>query len=305
MNFFIIRRFIKSQDIKRTQTNLSSKSLFHFTSKEDFLIGILDLGFKPRYCLEKNIHNMQDRNSQNEMAFPMGCFCDIRLSQTSEHSKFYGKYVIGLKKEWGISKGVAPVSYYHNNSPAVAFADVCEDMNNLIMRVAGKNSISESVDRLEKAGLGHKIVNPKKLNPRNPLEIASILSTLNGVLLQISQFFKPIEGKMLKNGNFVPKYFYDEREWRFTPVYQAPYFLPYLTEKQFRDDAFRKNAQDLLDKAHKFGVLFSEDDITQILVPKIKDVAPFKEKLKLEKRRLNIDKIIDKIRSYEELENDH
>lgn len=51
--------------------NLSSLSLFHFTPKLEYLLEILQLGFRLRYNYEKL--------PRYQMAYicPMICFCDI------------------------------------------------------------------------------------------------------------------------------------------------------------------------------------------------------------------------------------
>lgn len=97
-------------------SRLSPDSLFHFTSCFENLLGILDNTFYPRYCYEE--FNLVDNDKQTfaEDAFPMVCFCDIPLSQLVDHIETYGRYGLGMTKEWGISKGLNPVIYFNKNS---------------------------------------------------------------------------------------------------------------------------------------------------------------------------------------------
>ncbi|MGA2671300.1 MAG: abortive infection system antitoxin AbiGi family protein [Dehalococcoidia bacterium] len=97
-------------------SRLSPDSLFHFTSCFENLLGILDNTFYPRYCYEE--FNLVDKDKQPfaEDAFPMVCFCDIPLSQLMNHIETYGRYGLGMTKEWGISKGLNPVIYFNKNS---------------------------------------------------------------------------------------------------------------------------------------------------------------------------------------------
>ncbi len=90
--------------------SVSSKSLFHFTNEMANLVNILKDGFFwPIYCPEVD---KEKKNNIHAYAFPMVCFCDIPLSQISEHTKDYGFYAIAMSKEWAKSKGVSPVIYY-------------------------------------------------------------------------------------------------------------------------------------------------------------------------------------------------
>lgn len=101
-------------------TNLSSNSLFHFTKKYEYLTSILEIGFLPRYVIE-------DYTSLEsvipKLAIPMVCFCDIPLTHTLEHTDHYGKYGIGLSKDWANSKDINPVAYLTTRAKIKDFYD--------------------------------------------------------------------------------------------------------------------------------------------------------------------------------------
>ena len=86
---------------------VSANTLFHFTSKLDYLEGILESDFIPRYNLEDI--NLAGRSIK--IAFPMVCFCDIPLSSISEHLDKYGQYAIGMSINWANKNGLNPVLY--------------------------------------------------------------------------------------------------------------------------------------------------------------------------------------------------
>ncbi|MDR2425178.1 MAG: hypothetical protein LBD59_10730 [Prevotellaceae bacterium] len=87
---------------------LSANTLFNFTKKREYLLLNLEKNFRPRLVLEEYKPIL---GKEYKAAVPMTCFCDIRLSNISVHIKEYGNYGIGLKKKWGISKGLNPVQY--------------------------------------------------------------------------------------------------------------------------------------------------------------------------------------------------
>ena len=73
---------------------ISSKTLFQFTSKRETLEAILESKFLwPRYCTE---YYWKDYR----FALPMMCLCDIPLSEMINHIKNYGRFGIGLSKDW-------------------------------------------------------------------------------------------------------------------------------------------------------------------------------------------------------------
>ena len=96
--------------------NLSASILFHFTNKLERLESILtNYYFVPRYCWEP-FSDFNIAGEFMELAIPMSCFCDIRLSQIHEHIGTYGKYGIGLTKIWGENKHLNPLLYGIKNS---------------------------------------------------------------------------------------------------------------------------------------------------------------------------------------------
>ena len=96
--------------------DLSANTLFHFTKNIETLGLILSNKFRPNYCLE--YFPGEEANLPHcSRAFPMVCFCDIRLTQLTNHVSRYGEFGVGLKKSWGMKNKLSPVNYIHNNSP--------------------------------------------------------------------------------------------------------------------------------------------------------------------------------------------
>lgn len=155
-----------------------SHTLFHFTDSIDTLLKILKSGFWPRYCAE-------DFRWYNEamgyVSYPMVSFCDIPLTRIREHTEFYGKFGIGMSRDWGISAGLNPVIY-----------------------LTEKSTLRFSLLQLAQ---------PKKfVTPPNE-------SVYVDHFFELLAHIKPISGKMLKtDGDQVEKDFCSESEWRYYPV---------------------------------------------------------------------------------------
>jgi len=105
---------------------LSANTLFHFTDKKENLTSILRNEFYPRYSLE----NWEPvLGFEREVAIPMVCFCDIPLSQIHNHTEFYGRYAIGLRKDWGIRNKINPIIYTYSGSLSATY------LSNIINKV--------------------------------------------------------------------------------------------------------------------------------------------------------------------------
>ena len=93
---------------------VSASSLLHFTKTMRALKGILKEGFRYSYCYEEYNNAIPFNNTHKEyakffigengtrrgVAIPMISFCDIPLLRAQEHSKYYGKYIIGIDKNY-------------------------------------------------------------------------------------------------------------------------------------------------------------------------------------------------------------
>lgn len=196
----------------------SANTLFHFMKEPDYLVeSLLKKAFVPRYCKEEIDYLNLSCNNVNfsTIAVLQKCFCDIpfhklneafevklvgesdlvltpqertRLMMTNTHPELYGKYAIGLSKEWGERKGLQPVHYLSKESNYVK--KICDLFLNMM-----------HCDEL-------------------PDEV------VDDILYRLS-YIKPLRGKMVrvfekddsqeKISITLMKNFHDEREWRYIP----------------------------------------------------------------------------------------
>ena len=109
--------------------NISAQSLYHYTPKFDNMIGIIQKGFKYNIIVEElplttytqSFFSRFDKYGviKYQQQIPIVCFCDIPFNLIDEHRNQYGKYCIGLSKEWAIDNGITPVRYIHYGSPDI------------------------------------------------------------------------------------------------------------------------------------------------------------------------------------------
>lgn len=199
---------------------ISSNSLFHYTRNLNSLKGILKKGFQISYCME------------SENAYPMISFCDIPLGGAKNHLENYGKYAIGMTKEWGINNGLNPVLYIEDNSLL-------------------KGTLSEARSAIS-------LMNKKEI------EYDKNWTNVKFFIMETMRYSKPYIGKLVRGESSIEKYkFYDEREWRYIPPLTNLYFEPGLNRKEY--SKFKESHPS---KPHfeENGLIFKAEDIKYIVI---------------------------------------
>ena len=244
---------------------LSPSTLFHLTSK-DGLKGILEDNFKVKYCKEIISHN----DKPIKVAVPMVSFCDIKISEITEHISKYGEYGIGLSKEWAFSKDLNPVIYMNHNS------DFC---NNLIssMRMVNDNTTIPLNERMH----------------------------INNFI----RFIKIYEGELNRKGDIISNYrFADEREWRYVPPmeYKVDKYLPYINLNREMPETFDLKEEN--EKLADERLTFEPNDILYILVKTEDEIDEIIQHIKTTKGKTfslyDIERLTTRILSCERIYND-
>ena len=200
---------------------ISANTLFHFTHTKDTLLKILETGFRPSYCREFGVST---DNRINESHVPMVCFCDLPLSFIEKHSegyvwiykktnqefKGYGRYAVGLSKDWGQKSKLNPVTYVTNHSHYLEYSLW---LNTITNEIRSNTELWDPIYHL----VPEDFPNPKVIHD---LQLALAPMGLRNRFLQemahsLFSYLKPY--KDLKTG----QRYYDEREWRYVIPYNA------------------------------------------------------------------------------------
>lgn len=186
-------------------TRPHADSFFHFTGSPENTYGILREGFHLRYCLER----VRDwyPSVEESVAIPMVCFCDLPISRLARHLERYSGYGIGMKRDWGLHVGLAPVLYVTDRTQVAAA------LNAITIRM-GK--LTDETDRFA----GYRDVRA------------------------LSSLVKPIHGLMERGGRVEKVDFYDEAEWR--GLMTNPLLRDFLKEEEFRDASRRALANNAI-----------------------------------------------------------
>lgn len=180
-----------SVDKNNVEKSLYPSTLFHFTDKYSALKGILtDKCFRVSYANEKILGVSSERN----FGIPMVSFCDIRLSQLSEHTKKYGQYGLGMTKKWAINNGINPVNYLNHNCTVFSYFNArCQQMNRALRGL----SLREG-----------------KFSDAYKLELKKYRDVIN-----VMRYMKNYEGQLTRKGVVISDNyrFANESEWRYVP----------------------------------------------------------------------------------------
>ena len=242
--------------------------LFHFTTKES-LEAILRDTFKVSYARER-IHGGRKRK---EFAVPMVSFSDLRLSELKQNIGTYGKFGIGMTKEWAIRNGLNPVMYASKESLFTEnFISGIEDLFRLVAR---SNDTTGTFERAY----------------NNTINTLRYIKNYKGDLIRTD---KPTKR------NYV---FANEREWRYVPPISEQYlsFIP-LSKIMTSEQKAEYNR-----RVEHLSLNFQPDDIKYLIVETDNDINPLISHLRLVKNRFSpdtIDRLASRILTYEQIEND-
>jgi len=228
---------------------------------------ILLNGFWPRYSLEDAVWYRR-RGESFCMAVPMVCFCDIPLSRISEHVDFYGKFGIGVRKDWAIKTGLNPILYVSTESP------LCSHINNIYEKF---HSLDDGQD--------------------------GFFELLGLDLTKLMSFVKPLRGEARAKGVVHTKDFFQENEWRYVPSTRK--IMHWLSREVYLD-AVQIERENLLTKEH-CSLAVSPADISYIFVESQGDVPKlidFVEAADLSCTPSEKKRLLTRINCLEDIEND-
>lgn len=230
---------------------ISTSSLFHFTKKYDVLKLILKNGLRYTYSCEtfpiEIIKNHFAETSSSvpkkiypNIAIPLISFCDTPLTRVAQHSNIYGKYFIGIEKDFINAIGSAylnPLLYanadYLKNAVSELSALPCH-LTRLLNSYVQKNhkEFEQFVAENTKNPGSECLLD---LLPNDYRDLLRCKFVFMKRMNQILALYKPITGTFRGIKNY---FFIDEREWRsFIPendaewkwgISKAEYFRNYL-----------------------------------------------------------------------------
>ena len=175
-----------SKKLKKTNT------LFHSCKKFEFLKSVIkESGFKASYA--------DEIIDDNEVKTLMVSFSNVALFE-SESQINYGKYAVGLTKDWGIKNELEPVIYTYDSS--INGASFMENMN-----ITGRMKVRECVN------------NPALDDKVTTLFVNSI---------NFLEYLKPYIVTNQKGEEFIA---YNDREWRY--VHKHDKYNPLIFKTSF------------------------------------------------------------------------
>jgi len=242
--------------------------LFHFTTKQS-LENILSETFKVSYAREC----IYAGRKRKEFAVPMVSFSDLRLSELKQNIGTYGKFGIGMTKEWAIKKGLNPVMY------------------------ASKESLftSNFISGIE---VLFKLVNESN-DTTGQFEIA-YNNTINTL-----RYIKNYKGNLIRQNKPIKRnyVFANEKEWRYVPPISDNY-LAFVSINKIKTSAQK---EEFNKKVEHIQLGFQPDDIKYLIVETESDINPLISHLIQVKNRFSpvtVDRLASRILTYEQIEND-
>ncbi len=243
---------------------LSSNTVTHFTQDKESLFGILADNFQINYCLER----YKLGNKELAAEIPMISFCDIPLSQIKDHIEKYGKYGIGLSKEWATRMGLNPVLYIEQQSHLA-------------------NNLCSAMETF----LGSYGPNGKLTNSQT-------------YLVDVLRYIKNYQGDLQrKNKKTIKNYrFSDEREWRYSPPHSDTYEM-IVPRKEYESDKENYDAS-----IKDLRLRFEPNDIKYIFIKEDSEITDFVDILRRTKGKTyshqDVERLMTRLLTTEQIMND-
>ncbi|QWV92081.1 hypothetical protein KP004_12710 [Geomonas oryzisoli] len=215
---------------------LSANTLIHFTDEKENLKAILQENFRVFNCREE----VNFTKGPVRYFVPMVSFCDIPLSEIKAHISKYGRYGIGLTKEWAVRNRLNPVLY-----------------------IAKGSHLAESY----RDAFIHYTARSKRRDGKLTDEQKSVAD--------IVRYIKNYEADLTRKGTTIKNYrFSDEREWRYVPPFKIVYdmFVP--------QDQYEKEGQHFDDLLTDLRLTFEPNDIKYIIINDEDEIGEFIDHLR-------------------------
>ncbi|WP_459926285.1 abortive infection system antitoxin AbiGi family protein [Flavobacterium covae] len=230
----------------------SADSIYHFTDNIETVKTILTDKFKGSYCKEVLNYN----NELVPMYIPMISFCDTPLKTYSNLGAIYGKYGIGMSKNWAIKNKLNPVLYIDKNSLL---------LENFINALKGSLTTIEIASKVLKN-------NPNKQGASISKNMTNSVEYLTYSLYHTKHYQDNLP--RLDNKEYR---FYDEREWRFIPEFQCAVCQLKKSEEEFNVWRKQSKKKPLLEEV---SLEFDFLDIEHIVIEKNEDLIEIIETIK-------------------------
>ncbi|HHC4816294.1 TPA: abortive infection system antitoxin AbiGi family protein [Klebsiella michiganensis] len=241
--------------------SLYPTTLFHFTEKLDTLFEILDSSdFRISFAREF----IQGQSTNRNFGIPMVSFCDIRLTQLTQHTESYGHYGIGLSKDWANENGLNPVIYMSKHS------SVFDNYNLEIRSLKSElDKLLKHFEEMKSSGTKPQLTNAKRKYNSALLSYKKIVDPL--------RYMKNYQATLKRrNGPEIPNYiFADEREWRFVPdienstgkpVIAAPKNISTQDGKRKYNELYDNDRLPFSHKDIKYVIVKHESDVEKMMV---------------------------------------
>lgn len=245
--------------------NSHTSTLFHYTNRQNVILSILKEGIKFSFCKER-------LSNKYCVGIPMISFCDIPIGNSAEQSYKYGKYAIGISKQYVIehfAEGIGPVNYYtseHFIEAAFKLLEVETEYREAL------NSITEGKKKDFSITIGSKTyVGSGLKKEESPFVLKAFFksdeyhraATMSIGLMK--RYKSEYNGKMQVN--------YDECEWRMVFPEYARISEDKLCKWFWTEDSYDKWRESVSNKfLDDWSLTFSVSDISYLIVPTNKQI---------------------------------